>query len=48
MKTVDNELMTYAHSFFDYYKNSIGSFHPELVKTDSGVLDSLLYDMANA
>ena len=48
MKAVDYELMTYAHSLADYYSNSIGSFRPDLVKRDTGVLDTLLYDMANA
>lgn len=48
MRTVDNELMAYAHGLADYNNNSIGSFRPEMVKSDTGVLDSLLYDMANA
>jgi len=48
MKAVDNELMAYANNLADYYNNSIGSFRPELAKGKTDVLDSLLYDMANA
>ena len=48
MLTVEDSLVDYARHLADYYNGIIDSFRPELKRTSTDALNSILYDMVMA
>ena len=48
MLTVEDSLVDYARHLADYYNGIIDSFRPELNRTSTDALNSILYDMVMA
>ena len=47
MSVVDEDLLSYAHEWAEYYNQTVSSFRPEQHPRTSHALDSILFDMVN-
>ena len=47
MQAVPNELVDYARNLANYYNERVETFRPEMEKTSSEALDTLLFDMVH-